>query len=123
MRVPRLRRLFSEIWRLVLEPFWLLATTSFAEDPLVPERCLAVRDFNLDMRIPELPCLVARIVWKDGEVWEVCSVDGVAWYREDDGSEVLDPARNALINFYKVCCEICTNIEEGKREAGQLDRA
>jgi hypothetical protein len=81
---------------------------------LIAERRFRIQDFELDMRIPELPCLMARVVWKNGEIWEVCSLDGVHWYREPEGTMVRDLARRALVQFYTVCCEIATYVKEGK---------
>lgn len=112
--VRYLRKFFAALWGL-LEPFWLLMTTPFDMDPLIATTGFKIMDFVLDVTVPELPCLVARIVWKDGEVWSVCSLDGVHWYRDPEGAVVHDPARGALVEFYTVCCEITTYIEEGKR--------
>lgn len=107
-----MKRFFKVIWHLILEPLWLLATAPFDEDTSAP--CLMIKDFGLDACIPELPCLTARVVWKDGGTWDVCSLDGVHWFREPEFTEVQGPARTALVRFYAVCCEITTYIEEAR---------
>lgn len=110
----RLKLFFLLVWELVLEPFWLLITWPFEEDPQTAEACFKIQDFALDTSISGVPCLEAKVVWADGEVWPVISMDGRAWHREPDGREIQDPVRAALEQFYAACCEITTYTVEGR---------